>query len=83
MKLKLEILDTYINLHINFQNCPSSFGGTNNLVNPITMLESQFSSAMVSISKIHINLKTHSENIGLNSRYSCCPELSCVSYVKD
>ena len=60
MKLKLGILDTYINLHINFQNCLSSFGGTNNLVNPIAMMESQFSSAVVSSSKIHINLKTKS-----------------------
>ena len=53
MKLKLGILDTYINLHINF-------GGTNNLMNPIAMQESQFSSAVVSISKIHIKLKTKS-----------------------
>ena len=60
MKLKLGILDTYIKLHIKFQNFPSSFGGTNSLVNPIAMLESQFSSAVVSISKIHINLKTKS-----------------------
>ena len=60
MKLKLGILDIYINLHIKFHNFQSSFGGTNNLVNPIAMLESQFSSAVVSISKIHVKLKTKS-----------------------
>ena len=34
------ILDTYIKLHIKFQNFLSSFDGTNSLVNPIAMLES-------------------------------------------
>lgn len=58
MKLKLGILDTYINIHINFQNFLSSFGGTNSLVNLITILESWISSAVVSISKIRIKLKT-------------------------
>lgn len=60
MKLKLGILDTYINPHINFQNFPSSFGGTNSLVNPITILESQFFSAVVSIFENTYKLKTKS-----------------------
>ena len=60
MKLKLGILETYIKLNISFHNFPSSFGVTNNLVNPIVMLELQFSSAVVSISKKHIKLKTKS-----------------------
>ena len=63
MKLKLRVSDTYIKFHIKFQNFLSSCGGTNNLVNPIAMLESPFSSAVVSISKIDIKLKTNSKLI--------------------
>ena len=60
MKLKLEVLDTYNNLCLKFQNCLSSFGTTKNFVNLVALLESQLSSAIVLVSKIHIKLKTKS-----------------------
>ena len=45
---------------IKFQNVSSSFNSTNKFVNLIALLESQFSSVLVPISKIHIKLKTKS-----------------------
>ena len=60
MKLKMEILDTCINSYITFHNFSSSFSGTNKFMNLIALLESQFSSVLVSDSKIHIKLKTKS-----------------------
>ena len=66
MKLKLGILDTCINSYIKFQNVASSFNSTNKFINLIVLLESQFSSVLVSNSKIHIKLKIKSNLIKQN-----------------
>ena len=60
MQLKLEILDTYINFYIKFQNFSSSFGSTNNFVNLVALVESQFPSTIMLVSKIYIKLETKS-----------------------
>ena len=52
MKLKLRILDTYINLYLKFQNILNSFGTTNNFVKYVIMLKLQFYSATMYVSKI-------------------------------
>lgn len=50
MKLKLEVL-------VKFLYFLSSFGNINNFVNLVILLKSQFSSASISDSKIHIKSK--------------------------
>ena len=66
MKLKLGILDTCINSYIKSKNVSDSFNSTNKFMNPIALMESQFSSVLVFDSKIHIKLKTKSNLIKQN-----------------
>ena len=53
MKLKLRILDAYINLYLKFQNFLILFGTTNNFVKYVILLKLQFYSATVYVSKIY------------------------------